>query len=194
MVNVFAQKTDTIPLNADTTKKNIPPPVQAKVTPFKDSLRLEIEKRPRKAAIRSAIVPGLGQIYNKRWWKVPLIYGGFVGIGLVYEFNHRNYKIFLKEAQFREANPGMTENPLYVGASNSGIILVKDAYRRNRDLSVLIGVAFYAVNIIDAYIDAKFLRFDISNDLSLNIRPSLQQAFTNSYTSSVPSIKLSLSF
>ena len=120
-----------------------------------------------RAAIRSAILPGLGQITNRRWWKVPLVYGGFAGIGLVYEFNQRNYKIFLKEAQIREFNNTVKDslripgNPLYAELSSTGIISIKDAYRRNRDLSILGGLAFYTINIIDAYIDAKFFRFDM---------------------------------
>lgn len=141
----------------------------------KDSARLAIEAMPRIAARRSAMLPGLGQIYNKRWWKVPLVYGGFIGIGLVYEFNQRNYKIFLKEAQFRQENPGKTQNPLYAPYTTQGIINIKDSYRRDRDLSILGGLGFYAINIIDAYIDAKFFRFDLSDDLSVQLKPSVQQ-------------------
>ena len=167
----FAQVTDEFPERTDSVK------VVAKREPaVKDSARLAIEAMPRKAALKSLMVPGLGQIYNKRWWKVPLVYGGFVGIGLVFEFNHRYYKVFLKEAQFRELNPQKTENPLYSNYSNQGIIAIKDAYRRNRDLSVLAGLGFYAITIIDAYVDAKFFRFDISDELSLRVEPSLSQA------------------
>lgn len=142
----------------------------------KDSARLAIEAMPRRAALNSAMLPGLGQIYNKRWWKVPLVYGGFVGIGLVFEFNNRYYKIFLKEAQFRQENPGKTQNPLYAPYTTEGIISIKDSYRRNRDLSILAGLGFYAINIIDAYVDAKFFRFDISDELSVKISPSINQA------------------
>jgi hypothetical protein len=130
---------------------------------------------PRRAALKSAMLPGLGQIYNKRWWKVPLVYGGFVGIGLVFEFNQRYYQIFLKEAQFRQENPGKKENPLYAPYTTEGIISIKDSYRRDRDLSVLAGLGFYAITIIDAYVDAKFFRFDISNDLTLQINPTINQ-------------------
>ncbi len=190
-LSAFAQKTDSTIIQKDTVQQKLSKPSVKEKGIIKDSLRLAIEKMPRKAAFRSAILPGLGQIYNKRWWKVPLIYGGFVGLGLIFEFNNRYYKIFLKEAQYRNANPGLKENPLFVNATDEGIILYKDAYRRNRDLSVLAGVAFYAINIIDAYVDAKFFRYDISDDLTLQIKPSLQQQpFMNSY---IPGIKVSLS-
>jgi hypothetical protein len=89
--------------------------------------------------------------------------------------NQRYYKVFLKEAQFRQENPGKTQNPLYARFTTEGIISIKDSYRRNRDLSVLGGLGFYAINIIDAYVDAKFFRFDISDDLSVKVSPSLNQ-------------------
>lgn len=166
----FAQVTDEISEKKDSTKV-----IFKKEPAVKDSARLAIEAMPRHAALRSLMVPGLGQIYNKRWWKVPLVYGGFFGIGLVFEFNQRYYKVFLKEAQFRELNPQKTGNPLYANYSNQGIIAIKDSYRRNRDLSVLAGLGFYAITIIDAYVDAKFFRFDISDELALKVEPSVSQ-------------------
>jgi hypothetical protein len=166
-----AQIKDNNSARKDTAK------VAVKKTPaIKDSARIEIEAMPRRAALKSAMLPGLGQIYNKRWWKVPLVYGGFVGIGLVFEFNQRYYKIFLKEAQFRQENPGKTQNVLFAGYTTEGIISIKDSYRRDRDLSVLAGLGFYAINIIDAYVDAKFFRFDISDELSLQVNPTINQS------------------
>ena len=168
--DAIAQVSGNLSGNSDTSK------VQVKKAPaLKDSARLAIEAMPRRAAWRSLMLPGLGQIYNKRWWKVPLVYGGFIGIGLVFEFNNRNYRVFLKEAQFRELNPQKTQNPLYSAYTNEGIIQIKDSYRRDRDLSILAGLGFYAITIIDAYVDAKFFRFDISDELSLRIQPSVGQ-------------------
>jgi hypothetical protein len=168
--DALSQVTGNLTENADSSK------VQVKKLPAtKDSARLAIEAMPRRAAMKSLMLPGLGQIYNKRWWKVPLVYGGFIGIGLVFEFNNRNYQVFLKEAQFRELNPQKTLNPLYSGYTNEGIIQIKDAYRRDRDLSVLGGLGFYAITIIDAYVDAKFFRFDISDELSMRIQPAVVQ-------------------
>lgn len=167
----FSQVVEANSVRQDSIKKAI------KKTPaIKDSARIAIEAMPRRAALNSALLPGLGQIYNKRWWKVPLVYGGFIGIGLVFEFNQRYYQVFLKEAQFRQENPGKTQNPLYAPYTTEGIISIKDSYRRNRDLSVLAGLGFYAINIIDAYVDAKFFRFDISDELSVKVSPSLNQA------------------
>lgn len=141
---------------------------------FKDSARLALEELNRRATMRSVILPGWGQITNGRWWKVPIIYGGFVSVGLAFEFNQRNYRIFLKEAQFRLANPGQFDNPEYGQYNTQSIIQAKDFYRRNRDLSVLIGLGVYAINIIDAYVDSKMFRYDMGDDLTFQIRPSLQ--------------------
>jgi len=176
-IKVYSQISDSIPQRKrDKTKI-------ATSGVVKDSARLAIEAMPGIAVRRSAIVPGLGQIYNKRWWKVPLVYGGFVGIGLVYEFNQRQYKIFLTEAQYRQEDP-LKANPAWKAYTDEGIIGVKDDYRRTRDLSILAGVAFYAVQMIDAYIDAKFFRFDVSDDLSLKIDPFIQP--TQIYNASSP--------
>lgn len=176
-IKVYSQISDSIPQRKrDKTKI-------ATSGVVKDSARLAIEAMPGIAARRSAIVPGLGQIYNKRWWKVPLVYGGFVGIGLVYEFNQRQYKIFLTEAQYRQEDPSKA-NRAWKAYTDEGIIGVKDDYRRTRDLSILAGVAFYAVQMIDAYIDAKFFRFDVSDDLSLKIDPFIQP--TQIYNASSP--------
>lgn len=169
---------------SDTTGKKAIPVI------YKDSARLAIEAMPRKAVWRSAVVPGLGQIYNKRWWKVPFVYAGFVGVGLALDFNQRYYKEFLGEVQYRSAHDGEPLNPLYAGYSFEGMVQVKDSYRRNRDLSILGFVGVYAINLIDAYVDAKFFRYDISKDLSFKFEPSFQKP--NAYASQAFSIKIKL--
>ncbi len=146
---------------------------------------------PSKAALRSAILPGWGQIYNKRWWKLPLVYGGVASLIWIYNFNNNYYKEFLTEAQLREE--GKPGNPDYKNASDAGIIAVKDFYRRNRDLTILSMVAFWGINIIDAYVDAKFFQFDIGDDLSLRITPDFGSLYgTNSVYASNPYVGLSL--
>lgn len=193
------QERDSILRGRDTVKTVLEAePVKPAVV--KSAARLELEKMPRRAAIRSAIIPGWGQITNRRWWKVPLVYGGFVGLALVYDFNQENYKLFLTEAQNREYNeqnptlPPRYVNPGYRTLTNSGIISLKDSYRRDRDLTILGGVAFYAITIIDAYVDAKFFRFDIDDELALQLKPAFQQVpGIYSASSPVPSVKVSLS-
>lgn len=164
----------------------------------KDSARLAIERMPGQAARRSAIVPGLGQIKNGRWWKVPFIYGGLVGTALVFEFNHRYYREVLTELQIRwnrENNipDDRVENPKYAPYQGlDQLRSARDFYRRNRDLSVLVGVGVYAINIIDAYVDAKFFRWDVSDELAFKVKPSLQSLPTHASLVPVPGIKISL--
>ncbi|HXI00341.1 MAG TPA: DUF5683 domain-containing protein [Sphingobacteriaceae bacterium] len=168
---VNAQVTDSIVVRTDTILNAKP-----SAGPFKDSTRLAIEAMPKKAILKSAMLPGLGQYYNKgAWWiKVPVIYGGLIGFGVSINYNQSQYKTFLKEAQFRQLNK-KPQNPLYTEYQDDGIITIKDGYRRNRDLSILGAVGVYAINVIEAYVDAKFFRFDIDDDLSFNITPSLQK-------------------
>jgi hypothetical protein len=195
----MAQDRDSL-LRRQDTVKNVLKAEPAKPPVAKSAARLELEKMPRRAAIRSAIIPGWGQITNRRWWKVPLVYGGFVTLAFVYDYNQTNYKIFLTEAQNREYNqqnpalPPRYVNPGYRTLTSSGIIKLKDAYRRDRDLTILGGLAFYTITIIDAYVDAKFFRFDIDDELALQVKPAFQQV-PGIYTSASPvaSVKVSLS-
>ncbi len=161
--------------------------------PPKDAARLRLESLPKKAARSSAILPGLGQVQNKRWWKLPLIYGGFTSFVIAYRNNDDQYHVFLNEIQYRLANNGNPGNPDFAGYSFEGLVRIKDNFRRNRELSIIGGVVLYAVNIIDAYVDAKFFRFDISENLTLQIRPSLQNQWTHSAMRPQPALSLKLS-
>ncbi len=163
---------------------------------FKDSTKLQ---PARKAVLRSAIIPGWGQARNGKWWKVPLVYGGFVGLGLVYNFNNQYFKEFLAESQFRKANPGSDPNtvflyPQYKGISAEQIYSAKDFYRRNRDLTLYGSILFYGVQMIDAYIDARLATFDVSDNLSLKIKPSIYIPSYSSvgYQSPIPMLTLKI--
>ena len=159
----------------------------------KDSLRLVYERMPLKSTLYSAVIPGLGQINNKRWWKVPIIYAGLVLFVVQYNENNNAYRSYLAEAQYRVNHSGQVGNPAYAGFPASYIIATKETYRRNRDLCVLGLVAVYAANIIDAYVDAKFFRFDISDKLSLKVSPSFGLSPSmETYASIHPTIKISL--
>jgi hypothetical protein len=141
-----------------------------------------IKHRANRAAIFSAIIPGAGQVYNKKYWKVPILYGGMAALGLGIEYNNRYYKIFREAYLFRvdgdsttidrfdEANPDAE----VVYPEADALLLRKDYYRRTRDLMWVIGGVVYVLNIIDAYVDAHLSNFDISDDLSLKAEPALQ--------------------
>jgi hypothetical protein len=127
---------------------------------------------PQRAALLSAIIPGLGQVYNQKYWKVPIIYAGFGGIaiGII------RYNKFYQEMKF--LYPMRVANPTAIlhgydprRAPASAIKSARDYYRRNRDLFIIGAGLFYVLNIIDATVDGYFYEYDISNDLSLKISP-----------------------
>lgn len=170
---------------------------QQKPVIYKDSTRLALEALTKKAARRSAILPGWGQLFNGGWGyvKAPIVWAGFGGLGYSFVFAQNNYQETLKEVQFRLANQGLNQNPKYpMTVPTDWLINAKDFYRRNRDLTILITVGWYALNVIDAYIDAKFKRYDMSDDLTFNIRPTLLQA-PGAYTyRSTPVVGLKATF
>ncbi|TZF81299.1 hypothetical protein FW774_18675 [Pedobacter sp. BS3] len=182
---------------SDTLRKASPVQAQPKKNEVvKDSARLALEAMPRRAATRSAIIPGWGQITNKRWWKLPIVYGGYVSIGLALEFNQRYYHSILKEVQYRYLHDDQPpEGSKYAIYSTTGLISAKDFYRRNRDLSILGMLAMHTIQVIDAYVDAKMFRYDIGSDLSFNVSPTIQmQPSLYSYQAAVPSLQFTLSF
>lgn len=136
-----------------------------------DTTRLE-NHSSNKAALFSAIIPGLGQAYNKKYWKMPIVYAGFAGLGYAIYFNNKNYQRYLSSYKAETDNNPFTVNKDSIyNASN--LIIIKDFYRRNRDLAGIGLVVFYAMNIIDAYVDAELYYFDVSDKLSMQVRPAL---------------------
>ncbi len=126
---------------------------------------------PKRAANMSALVPGLGQVYNKQYYKVPIIYAG--GVALVYSmaWNNRQYNKYL-DAFKLDSDTSASTNSQFAGVySVNNLIVLKDYYRRNRDLSAIVLVLLYTANIIDAYVYGHFYNFDVSDDLSLKVNP-----------------------
>lgn len=128
---------------------------------------------PKKAAIMSTILPGLGQIYNKKYWKVPVIYAGFVGLGIYFNYNQTRYVKYRDAYKYRVDGDSTTVDN-YVGIySDNALNDLQSNYHRYRDIS-LIGIGLlYIVNIIDASVDAHLFTFDVSDNLSMNIHPQL---------------------
>lgn len=154
----------------------------------KSNTELEVKHSPRKAAIYSAILPGLGQAYNKKYWKIPLIYAGFGTMGYFIYWNNDQYSI-IKQAynDFTDDDPATSSFMNINGVQNydfnkasdgekfkTALSKQQDYYRRNRDLLIISIIGFYGLNIIDASVDAHFFDFDISEDLSMNWQPTVQ--------------------
>ncbi len=147
---LFAQvKTDAVLVAKDTVKSNDIDPLT-----------------PAKAAFYSAVLPGLGQAYNKKYWKIPLVYGA-IGTSL-YFYLDNNKKYHQYRDAYKRRLEGYTDDN-YTYLDNNRLIAGQKFYQRNRDLSALFIVAFYALNIIDANVDAALLQFNVDENLS--VRP-----------------------
>lgn len=131
--------------------------------------------RANRAAVMSAIVPGAGQVYNKSYWKVPVLYGGLAALVYFIDFNNKYYRTFKTAYQYR-TDADSTTTDAFPNYTNVDLLVRKDYYRRNRDLCYIITGVVYVLNIIDAYVDAHLKDFDVGDDLSLHTRPYLDLA------------------
>jgi Family of unknown function (DUF5683) len=162
-----AQQVDTLKV-----KDSIP---AAKV----DSL-ISIQHRPRKAAIRSAILPGWGQAYNKKYWKIPIVYAALGITGYIFIDNIKTYKDlkFSYTAKYKASlsSPDSTDyfkiKPQYLPLSPESLRQYRNQYRRYIDYSAVFFVIFWGLNVVDAVVDAHLKAFDISPDLSMKIKPA----------------------
>ena len=137
------------------------------------SERSEKEKvhSPRKATILSAVVPGLGQVYNRKYWKAGLLYAGLATSIYFIIDNNDKYKTY-KNAYTSRVDGDSTTTDAFVGIyTDNNLLTLQNFYRRNRDLSWIITVGLYIINIVDANIDAHLFEFDVSDELTLNVQP-----------------------
>lgn len=147
--------------------------------------RLQFRKPdPVTATWLALVIPGGGQIYNRKFWKLPIVYGGFVGCLYAYNWNGQMYKDY-KQAylDIMDSDPNTNSykdffRPGYDYEANkeylSGVFKKrKDRYRRWRDLSIFSFIGVYALSVIDAYVDAQLSSFDISEDINLSIEPQI---------------------
>lgn len=129
---------------------------------------------PAKAALLSAALPGMGQAYNKKYWKIPIIYAGFAGLGYWIGHNTKNYKTFREAYRLRIDDDSLTIDRFTEQYSSGDLKILKDFYKRNLDLSVILTIVWYSLNIIDAAVDAHLFEFDVSDNLSMRIEPHWQ--------------------
>lgn len=138
---------------------------------------------PTRAVWMSALFPGLGQIYNRRYWKLPIIVAGFMGLGYGLSWNNTQYNDYSngymdlmsgdpdKKSYMNFFPPNTDEDSLDKTWLKSVLQSRKNYFRRNRDLCIICMVGVYLIAIIDSYVDAQLAHFDISPDLSMDITP-----------------------
>lgn len=137
---------------------------------------------PTKATWYAIVFPGGGQIYNRKYWKLPIIYGGFAGCAYALSWNGKMYKDYAQAyMDIMDNNPNTNSyqdllplNHNYTDTQLKDILRKrKDTYRRYRDLSIFAVIGVYLISVIDAYVDAELSNFDISPDLSMRVEPTI---------------------
>lgn len=133
---------------------------------------------PRKATIRSAIAPGWGQIYNKKYWKLPLVWGALGTTAGIYFYNVKYYRSLKQAYIYRsDSNPAndILVDEEFRNLSAEAIRSYRNSFRQSVDYSVLFFILFWGLNVVDATVDAHLKAFDVSDDLSLQIKPGYSQ-------------------
>ncbi len=193
-------KKDTLKKASGTAPNSFAPAIKKEKEYHPDSTH-----SPHKAVMHSLMVPGWGQLYNHRWWKVPIIYAGIGLLGSAVVFNAKYYNQFVVIAKYRrdgvvpkETDKYYTEYTLYKDVPVSNITDAVDSYRRNRDLSILGILGAWGIQTIDAYIDAKFIHsYTVDNNFTMRVTPGLinQPLYAqSSYDSFIPGIKVTFTF
>jgi Family of unknown function (DUF5683) len=173
----FAQENEKV----ITPKDSLPVSPKTTLTEKKEKKDSSVAKvySPRKAAIRSAIFPGLGQIYNKKYWKLPIVYAAMGISGGVFLFNLTNYRDtrFAYKVRYNMRVFG-TDSSLFVKIkddlkplSEESLRFYRNQFRRDIDFSALVFIILWGLNVVDATVDAHLKSFDVSPNLSLNIHP-----------------------
>lgn len=152
-----------------------------------DSLKKEVNRKiwvpnPTKATWLALVIPGGGQIYNRKYWKLPIFYGGFAGCAYALTWNSKMYKDYMqayKDAMAGNMKASSIQDLLPPGYSIPDSQLKellrrrKDTYRRYRDLSIFAFIGVYLLSVVDAYVDAELSNFDITPDLSMRVEPAV---------------------
>ena len=175
-----------------------------------DSLSKDMKRKlwvpnPVRATWLALIIPGGGQIYNRKYWKLPIFYGGFAGCAYALAWNGKMYRDYFNA--YRDvANGNLTSSnvtdlvpPSYIQhVSQSQLVETlrrrKDTYRRYRDLSIFAFIGVYLLSVVDAYVDAELSNFDITPDLSMRVEPAVIDTQTTTSHSSNKSVGLQCSF
>ena len=140
---------------------------------------IKAEHSPKKAAVRSAVIPGWGQAYNKKYWKMPIIYAALGITAYIFVDNlttYQDYRLAYKGKYLARVNHDSTYyhkmDPIYIPISEESLRQGRDQFRMYIDYTAAVFLVFWGLNIIDAVVDAHLKTFDVSPDLSLKVKPS----------------------
>ena len=182
----------------------VKPPVDSLSIPVNNTISkkvadsLVIKKHsPRRATMLSLVCPGLGQAYNRKYWKMPIVYAGFGTLGYFFKTNHSEYIKFKNAYNFvttpgTETLPPVNDYVTRYRRDKTLLLSGRDFYRRNLELTYIITGVFYVLVAIDAQVDAQFFNFDVSDDLTLNVKPFVQPQ--SKFTHAAAGVSLCFSF
>lgn len=208
---VSAQTTDSVAVAIDTVAVDIDSVALGKILAQKVKPKKDWNKwrpNPKRAMWLAIVLPGAGQIYNRKYWKLPIVYGGFIGCLYAATWNNQMYHDYQQAyMDIMDDNPqthsydqflhlGKTVDETNIDDYRQLFKRRKDYYRRYRDLSIFIMIGVYALSIIDAYVDASLSEFDISDDLSLRIQPAVIKngASRNPFENAAMGVNCALTF
>lgn len=180
LVSKTIAQSDTIVLGKDTTTLTKPE-------------KKAIYSSARKASIMSAILPGLGQAYNKKYWKIPIIYAGLGGFGYMFLTNNKQFNLYRANVVAYNDDDSLTLPAMPEFSSEQSQVL-KLYYRKNRDFAVIGFSLIYLINIIDANVDSHLKTFDVSDDLSIHLEPWQSTYKTNSGYRTATGLSVKLNF
>ena len=198
-------KADALAVQQDSTRL-IPTEVPTEMAEVTKVEHKTFSPSPR-AAVLWAIIPGGGQVYNRKYWKVPIIIGGMTALYYAISWNNNNLLEYAKAYSDIKSDDPMTNDSWIAfvpagadpnsyrtnGSFQETLRHGRDFYRRNRDLSIIVSVGVYALSIIDAYVDAELAHFDISPELTLQATPTYIPS-TTFPSSGGPAVQVALSF
>ncbi len=165
------QRNDTAIISAGKAIKSTPKSILSADT-------VKNKHNPRKATFRSAVLPGWGQAYNKKYWKIPIVYGALGTTAAIYAFNLQTYKsprqayIYIRDNI--PSNDALIESR-FRSLSPESIRTYRNSFRQNVDYSVLFFIFFWGLNVVDATVDGHLKAFDVSSDITLKIKPRINQ-------------------
>lgn len=160
--------------------------------PVKNKTKPKHNYRPGRAALLSTLLPGAGQFYNRKYWKPPILYAGAAALIYWINFNSTEYNRFNTAYASRMAfRTDTTQFAIQPGEfrdfSDNELRVTRDSYRRDLEFSIIVSTAVYALNIVDAYVDAHLRQFDLNEDISLSVHPLL---YSYNYSQFAGGIKL----
>lgn len=190
-----------LPLSAkaqsDTTAKPssgyyLPSEVRSQAKVHQNVMKEKKEHSPTRALVLSAILPGAGQVYNRQAWKIPIIYAALGGMAYYSYYNYTNMKQYKDEYLYRVQNDGAVS--AFETLPTSNVYNLYQSYNQTFQLAIILSVAVYGLNLIDAYVYGHLFDFQIDDDLTLNFRPTATPLPTQQGLTLVPAATLTLRF